>query len=78
MEKQYSGIYQLGEKSFRYNYSNSCVEYVAQIDGSYEVLDSAGLRRENWENQEARDEYLSSWSDDLDEELRWLLREFVV
>lgn len=42
----------------------------------YSVLDSAGLRRENWLNKEARDEYLSLWADELDEEYRCMRADF--
>lgn len=43
----------------------------------YIVLCSAGLRRENWKNREVRDEYLSEWCFDLDEELEIMTADFV-
>ena len=43
----------------------------------YMVIDSIGLSRENWKNREARDEYLSAWSMDLDAESSALVDSFV-
>ena len=40
----------------------------------YEVVDTVGLRVENWKNKEAREEYLEEWCFDLDEELAWEAR----
>ena len=37
----------------------------------YSVVDSVGLRKENWDNREARREYLGEWSAELDEEAKW-------
>ena len=49
--------------------------YGIDADG-YMVLDSAGLRRENWKNKAVRDEYLFEWCIDLDEEAAALARDF--
>lgn len=43
----------------------------------YMVIDSIGLSRENWQNREARNGYLESWSIDLDEETSRLAADFV-
>lgn len=43
----------------------------------YMVIDSIGLSRENWENREARDDYLHGWSQDLDAESSRLADDFV-
>lgn len=43
----------------------------------YIILDTVGLRRENWANKEVRDEYLRGWSDDLDAEMSQLASDFV-
>ena len=40
--------------------------------GQYMVLDSAGLRPENWKNKELRDSYLDEYAYQLDEELYFL------
>lgn len=42
----------------------------------YMVLSSAGLRRDNWKNREVRDEYLSEWCCELDEEAEALAADF--
>lgn len=39
----------------------------------YIVLDSAGLRLENWKRKAVRDEYLSEWVYDMNEELRYMM-----
>ena len=46
-------------------------------DDGYVVLGSVGLRKENWINKAVRDEYLSGWSDELDEEAAVLVDEFL-
>lgn len=46
-------------------------------DDGYIVLNGIGLSRENWENKEARDGYLSAWCNDLDEELASMAADFV-
>lgn len=43
----------------------------------YMVIDSIGLSRENWENREARDGYLSAWAADLEAESSRLAADFV-
>lgn len=37
-------------------------------EDGYMVIDSVGLRAENWKNKEARDEYLDEYCFDLDDE----------
>lgn len=49
--------------------------YDIDQDG-YMVLDSVGLRRENWKNKAVRDEYLFGWCIDLDEEAAAIARDF--
>jgi len=46
-----------------------------QEDG-YMVLERVGLSRENWDNKETRDEYLSGWCFELEEELAYMAAEF--
>ena len=43
-------------------------------DDGYCVIDSVGLSRSNWDDREMRDSYLDMWIDDLEEEMRYLLR----
>ena len=50
--------------------------YGVGADG-YIVLESAGLRKENWINTAARKEYLSGWAEELSEEERCLTEAFV-
>lgn len=49
--------------------------YGIDADG-YMVLETVGLREENWTRKAVRDEYLSQWCFDLDEELAALQRDF--
>ena len=39
---------------------------------------TVGLMRENWDNKEVRDEYLSMWVDELKEEAEYLAQEFLM
>ena len=38
------------------------------IEDGYTLIESVGLREENWTNKAAREEYLTEWADELDEE----------
>lgn len=38
---------------------------------------AVGLRRENWDNKDIRDEYLFGWADELDEEARCMAADFL-
>ena len=48
------------------------------IVDSYVVIDSVGLRLENWKNKESRLEYLGNWADELSEECSWLAHEYLL
>lgn len=50
---------------------------VGMDENGFSVVESVGLRRENWENKEARMEYLSVWADELDEEAAYLMDSFI-
>ena len=50
--------------------------YDIDRDGYIETA-SVGLRRENWRNKAARDEYLAEWIEELDEEARILTSNFI-
>lgn len=43
-----------------------------EITDGYTVLDTVGLRPENWNSKEARTEYLTGWAMELDEESAYL------
>ena len=43
----------------------------------YWLVDTIGLKRENWENKTIRNGYLSMWSDELDEENAYMMDEFI-
>ena len=42
----------------------------------YSLVDSIGLRKENWENKEVRDEYLEEWIAELEYEARLMAKDF--
>ena len=42
-------------------------------DGNLLFLDEAGLRRENWDNAEARRAYLEGFNDQLEEEVMYMI-----
>ena len=45
-------------------------------DDGYIEISSVGLGKVNWTNKDARDGYLDLWIDELEEESRWLAKEF--
>lgn len=66
----YSKNYIYDGKRFRYNYDEALVELIYKNeDGEWEAVDAVGLRPENWENKEIRDQYLFEYSIDLEEEM---------
>lgn len=44
----------------------------------YVIVESVGLRPENWKNKESRDEYLDAWCDELEEEAAYLARQYMM
>ena len=43
----------------------------------YTVLDSVGLHKDNWTNKASRNEYLEMWAEELKEEERYMIEDFV-
>ena len=43
----------------------------------YSVVETVGLRAENWKNKAARDEYLYGWCFELDEEAAYLADQYL-
>lgn len=41
--------------------------------GEYMIVDSIGLRRENWKDKESRDDYLDQWNYELDMETEYMM-----
>ena len=76
---KYSKNYKRGGKTFRYRWDDSVVEWIYKDEetGEWVELDGVGLRRENWENKEARDEYLDGWIFEIEEETAYLADEFI-
>jgi hypothetical protein len=63
------------EKEWKANHNGRPL-YGIDKDG-YIILGSVGLHRENWNKKAARDEYLSGWILELDEEAEALSADFV-
>lgn len=61
---------------FRYNYVNGEVEWVLidRATKGTEVIDSIGLRLENWKDKESRTYYLQQWSEELEEEIWYMMK----
>ena len=74
---KYSKVIKKDGKQFRYNYKDNVVEYIGEIDGEIEILDSVGLSKENWDNKEARDEYLDQYIMDLNEEESYMTKDLM-
>ena len=71
--KKYSKSVKVGGYKFRYNYTDCEVEWLYDGNRKGEVLDSIGLRTENWLNKEVRNEYLLQWADEIIEEVDYLV-----
>ncbi len=70
---KYSKIVRKSGRKFRYNYERALIEWIDKDEnGEWEVIAAVGLRKENWENKELRDEYLFAWNVDIDDELRYM------
>ena len=74
---KYSKVIKKDGKQFRYNYKDNVVEYIGEIDEEIEILDSVGLSKENWDNKEARDEYLDQYIMDLNEEESYMTKDLM-
>lgn len=74
---KYSKVIKKDGKQFRYNYKDNVVEYIGEIDREIEILDSVGLSKENWDNKEARDEYLDQYIMDLNEEESYMTKDLM-
>jgi len=46
-------------------------------DDGYMVIDSIGLSRKNWDDKEARNEYLNEWCMQMEEELAYMTADLV-
>lgn len=78
--QDYSDPYKVAGKWFRYNYKYAEVEYITHPSnefGPIEVITSVGLSKDNWENKEARNEYLQGWAEELDAEANSLADDFI-
>ena len=76
MKKTYSRLVRVGDKMFRYNYVNGEVEWVLidRATKEAEIIDSIGLRLENWKDKESRTYYLQQWSEELEEEIWYMMK----
>lgn len=83
---KYTPLYKFGDRSFVYDKENSLVISVFKDKEELEILgkdtpwrdlDSVGLSFKNWQDKEARDEYLTAYTDDLDAECSYLANDFI-
>lgn len=47
-------------------------------EDGYIKIDSVGLSKENWKHKEMRDSYLGQWCDEIEEETRCLVNDFIM
>lgn len=73
--KKYSRVVKVNGKRFRYNFDDCLVEYIYtdRETKETEVVESIGLRVENWKNKEVRDEYLWEWAYELQDEIDYMV-----
>lgn len=73
---KYSKIFKIKHRNFRYNFDNSTLEYITNIQFDdetfeafesdvWEVLDSIGLSLESWENEQQH--YLLEYNSEIEE-----------
>jgi len=77
----------IGNRLFAYDKEDKVVDIVFKDDEEVDILgddkapwrimDSVGLSEENWNDKEARIEYLQEYSDDLDYEADSLAQQFI-
>lgn len=78
LEQNRSDIWEYEGKQFVYRYDDAVVEYgYVDENGQWVEIDGAGLSREHWDDIEAREEYVFEWIMDLDEEMDYLVDDFV-
>lgn len=70
MAERYSKVVKRKGRRYRYDYKDAYLQWVDEND---EIVDEVGLHKENWENREARNEYIDGWRAELDEELAYLI-----
>lgn len=46
-------------------------------EDGFEIIDTVGLRKENWNNKEIRNEYLEEWCFEINEETSILMEDFL-
>ena len=70
---KYSKIVRRRGRKFRYNYERRLIEWINKDNnGEWKVINAVGLRKENWENKEIRDDYLFLWNIEIDDELKYM------
>lgn len=60
------------EQEWRQKHHSSLIDI---DDDGYVEVTAAGLRRENWDRKEVRDEYLAGWIEEIEEENEYLMAE---
>ena len=60
-------------EEWQVKYGKNLWDFINHNGKDYTLITSAGLSRENWKNKEAREEYLSEWLWELDEEVKYMI-----
>lgn len=69
--QRYSKAVKRKGRFFRYDYSGCYLQWITK---SGELIDEIGLCKENWEDDEARNEYIDEWMAQEEEAISHLLR----
>lgn len=69
--QHYSKVVKRKGRFFRYDCSGFYLQWITK---SGELIDEIGLCKENWEDDEARNEYIDEWMAQEEETIAHLLR----
>ena len=69
--QHYSKVVKRKGRFFRYDYSGCYLQWITK---SGELIDEIGFCKENWEDDETRNEYIDEWMAQEEEAISHLLR----
>lgn len=68
--ERYSKVVTRKGRKYRYDYKDC---YLQWVDKGGDVVDEIGLSRENWDDRQARNEYIDGWRAEIDESIAYMI-----